>query len=133
MSEPNSKIYKVLLVEDDPVLVNAITKKLVFFGFDVICAHSSDDAQKLLEDHHDVNAVWLDHYLLGKESGLDLVSLLKRDQSKWRNLPIFVISNTATEDKVKSYLHLGINKYYVKANCRLEDIIADIKQSLKED
>jgi hypothetical protein len=46
-------------------------------------------------------------------------------------VPIFVVSNTASADKVQSYLQLGVNKYYTKADYRLDDIIKDIKTFLK--
>jgi response regulator of citrate/malate metabolism len=75
--------------------------------------------------------IWLDHYLLGKENGLDFVSWCKNEEKQYKNIPIFVVSNTATPEKVQTYLRLGINKYYVKAEKRLEEIINEINSFLE--
>ncbi len=44
-----------------------------------------------------------------------------------------MVSNTATDDKVKTYLKLGAEKYYTKSDYRLDYIIDDIKKTLCED
>jgi DNA-binding response OmpR family regulator len=122
----------VLVLEDEKPLLNAITKKLETHGFNVLSARSVGQATEYLEDtdigHIDV--IWLDHYLLGERNGLDLVAFVKNDKSKWKNIPIFVVSNTATPDKVKSYLELGVNKYHTKADVRLDTVIKEIQTIL---
>jgi len=80
-----------------------------------------------LEDIGNIDAIWLDHYLLGKETGLDFVAKIKAQDGKWKNIPIFVVSNTASSSNVHSYMRLGVSKYYVKAEHRLDEIINEIK------
>ena len=77
-----------------------------------------------------VDAIWLDHDLLGDEDGLDFITKFKANGSKWSKVPVFVVSNTASSELVKTYAKLGVKKYYVKAEHRLENIIKDIKLSL---
>ncbi|MES2437072.1 MAG: response regulator [Patescibacteria group bacterium] len=121
----------VLVLEDERPLLEAIKKKLEITGFDVLSARSVDQAIAYLTDVGNISVIWLDHYLLGKENGLDLVAKLKNNDA-WKNIPIFVVSNTATQDKVTSYLKLGVNNYYTKADYRLDQIIEDIKTALDE-
>lgn len=123
----------ILVVEDERPLAEAIRTKLEHFGGDVAVARTVEQAVNYLEELEKVDAIWLDHYLLGKENGLDFVAKLKADDSPWQHIPVFVVSNTASSDKVQSYLQLGINKYYVKANYRLEEIIKDITDALEEE
>lgn len=120
----------ILVVEDEKPLLEAIHIKLEKNGFEVVIARTAEQAYGLLEDLNKVDAIWLDHYLLGKENGLDLVIKLK-SQEQYKNIPIFIVSNTASADKVKSYIRLGVNKYYIKANYRLDSIISDIRDCLK--
>ena len=118
-----------MVVEDEMALQNAIKDKLEKSGFGVLTARSVEEAiQKVADSSFD--AIWLDHYLLGEASGLDFVAKCKEDDSSCKNIPIFVVSNTASPDKVQAYLKLGINKYYVKAELRLDDIINDIHNEL---
>lgn len=120
----------VLVVEDERPLLEAIKIKLENSGFEVVTARSVEQALNHIEDVDNIDAIWLDHYLLGKENGLDFVAKCKADDSKCVSIPIFVVSNTASSDKVQAYMQLGVNKYYVKAEKRLDEIIADMNDEL---
>ncbi len=121
-----NNIKNILVVEDERPLLEAIRVKLELGGFNVVTARSVEEAFNHIEDIK-IDAVWLDHYLLGKDSGIDFVVRCKETNSKYKNIPIFVVSNTASPDKVKTYIQLGVSNYYTKAEKRLEDIINDIK------
>lgn len=123
----------VLLVEDERPLLEAIKKKLELSGFSVITARTVKQAMGYLEDIKHVDLIWLDHYLVGKETGLDFVVKLKDESSPWKKIPVFVVSNTSTPDKVESYLHLGVDKYYTKSDYRLDEMINDMKEFLARD
>ena len=117
----------ILVVEDEIPLLDAVKKKLENNNMNVVTARSVVQALSYLNDLDHIDGIWLDHYLLGNEDGLDLVIHLKEDNSKWKGIPIFVISNTASEDKVKLYMQLGVDKYFVKSNYRLDQIIDALK------
>ena len=121
----------VLVIEDEKPLLEAIKLKLEKSGFDVVTARSVDQALNLLEDISKIDVIWLDHYLLGKGDGLDFVAKVKND-GKLKNIPIFVVSNTTSPDKVQAYLRLGATKYYTKADFRLDKIIEDILEYLNK-
>lgn len=137
----------ILVIEDERALLNIINVKLEKSGFDVITARSVDQvfnsnfekknpddvsirtitkALDYLSNLATVDAIWLDHNLLGKENGLDLVVKLKANGGQWKKIPIFVVSNTENPETIQSYLDLGKSTYYVKSNHRLDAIISDI-------
>lgn len=117
----------VLVVEDELPLQTLIKKKLVLDRLDVLTAGTVKEARQQLELAEHVDAIWLDHYLPGGECGLDFVAFVKEKKSKWKNIPLFVVSNTASAEKVQEYTRLGITKYFVKANSSLAAIIQDVK------
>ncbi|MCX6712078.1 MAG: response regulator [Candidatus Vogelbacteria bacterium] len=122
----------ILVVEDEQPLLEAIRLKLDKNNFKVVTARSVEQAKQYVIDLAQVDAIWLDHYLLGKEDGLDFVAWCKEgDNAKCKNIPVFVVSNTASHDKVASYLQLGIKEYFVKSNYRLDEIIATIIECLE--
>ena len=49
-----------------------------------------------------------------------------KSQEGLKKVPVYVVSNTATEEKVREYEKMGIRKYFVKANSKLDDIVTDI-------
>ena len=121
----------ILVMEDEIPLQKAIKIKFEKSGFQVVTARKVTQALGLLKDLEKIDAIWLDHYLLGKEDGLDFVTKIKTSK-KWKNIPVFVVSNTASPDKIKSYIKLGVEKYYTKSNYRLDQIIIDIKKNLNK-
>ena len=124
----NKSIGKtILVIEDELPLAEAIKTKLENNGFAVVTARTVEQAFGYLRDIERIDAIWLDHYLLGKEDGLDFVVKMKAHDGTWNKIPIFVVSNTASPDEVQKYVHLGITKYYVKAEYRLDEMINEIK------
>lgn len=121
----------ILVVEDERPLLEAIKVKLENAGFGVVTARSVQQAMSYLEDVENITAIWLDHYLFGGKDGLDLLVNLKDNESPWRKIPVFVVSNTASDEKVQAYMRLGVEKYYTKSNHRLDEIILDLKSTLE--
>lgn len=126
------KKRNILVVEDEKPLQDVIRAKIEKCGCSVVTARTVEQALSYLEEGMDIDVIWLDHYLLGKENGLDLVAKLKAEGSRWKNIPVFVVSNTASEDKIKCYLGLGVEKYYTKADYKLDQILSDINKHLEE-
>lgn len=145
------KAHTILVIEDERALLDVVKNRLVRKGFGVMTARSVDEvfnasleerglgviavtsikqALEHLEDLEKIDAIWLDHNLIGKENGIHFVKKLKANGGRWKNIPIFVISNTEKSDTIKSYLNLGISKYYIKSNHKLDEIIKDIDTTL---
>jgi CheY-like chemotaxis protein len=124
----NKKV--ILVVEDEKTLQYIIQTKLEESGIEVVTARSVAQAEKLLSEHKTVDAIWLDHYLVGNDNGLDLVARLKSDKKR-KHIPIFVVSNSASEDKICSYIKLGIERYYAKMDYKLADIVQDVAECIE--
>ncbi len=121
----------ILVIEDERPLVKVIEAKLINSGFDVVTTRTVDQGLGYMEDINSIDAVWLDHYLIGEKTGINFVEEVKRPKSKWRKLLIFVVSNTASSDNVKIYKKLGVDNYSVKSSSRLDQITNNIKLSLE--
>lgn len=151
MAKKSSQGKTILVLEDERPLLEAIHAKLEKSGFNVIAARSVEQAfnpkldkkslttitiqsieQALiyLESLERIDAIWLDHHLLGKEDGLDFVKKFKANGGKWSKIPVFVVSNAASPKTIKSYIDSGVGKYYVKSDHRLDEIIKDIESFL---
>jgi len=122
----------LLIVEDERPLLEAIKKKFEDQHFSTVTARSVDQAMNYINEIEGISGIWLDHYLLGEKDGIDLIEDLKRKSSKFDDIPIFVVSNTASSDKVRLYKDLDVVEYYVKADHKLEEIVNDIKDHLKK-
>lgn len=141
----------VLVIEDERPLLAIIQEKLEKEGMRVLTSRSvsqafSPDIERNaagrismssvelalnhLEDLGNIDAIWLDHNLLGSENGLDFVVKLKANGGHWKKIPIFVVSNTADPALVKKYAKIKVLNYYIKAEHTLESIVSDIKKTV---
>lgn len=121
----------MLVVEDDTSLLEMICTRLHEYGIETLTATSVPAALTHLEQNPSISAIWMDHYLFGQDDGLVLASKIKSDNSALKHIPIFVISNTASENKVHAYMNLGIEKYIIKANASLDSIVKDVCTTLR--
>jgi len=119
----------ILVVEDDKALSEEISVNLGQAGFSVLVAVSVDEALAQMEKAPAIQAVWLDHNLIGNLTGLDFLGELKIN-SKWKEIPVFVVTNTMDDDKIAEYQLLGIEKYFVKSTNTLANIVEDIKKTV---
>lgn len=121
----------VMVVEDETLLLQAITKKLKVEGMDILSCSSGKQAVDYLESLDELpDAIWLDYYLKDM-NGLAFMQLLKQN-SAWQNIPVIVVSNSANPDKVKNMLALGARRYILKAEYRLDEIIAIIRDFITD-
>jgi DNA-binding response OmpR family regulator len=119
-----------MVVEDETLLLQAITKKLKLSGLDVVSCASGQQAIDYLNNLDEFpDAVWLDYYLKDM-NGLAFMQTLK-ENAKWTDIPVIVVSNSANPEKVHNMLGLGAKKYILKAEYRLDEIIEMIRDFIK--
>ncbi len=129
MSQQNPTI---MVVEDENLLLQAITKKLKLSGMDVLSCSSGQQAVDYLKNLDELpDAIWLDYYLKDM-NGLAFMQELKENPA-WSRIPVIVVSNSASPDKVSNMLALGAKKYILKAEHRLDEIIVMIREFIKDD
>lgn len=126
-----NELQSILIIEDDLSLLMAIKGKVERNGLKGVIARTVEQAMDHLSNSPRVSAIWLDHYLIGKENGIDFMLKIKDSGSVWKNIPVFVVSNSVGPDKIDVYMRLGAVKYYAKAEKRLDDIISDIKKCIR--
>ncbi|MDQ3099374.1 MAG: response regulator [bacterium] len=122
-------IQEIMVVEDEAILLQAITTKLQKNNIKTVSCVGGKQALEYLENlDHLPDAIWLDYYLKDMD-GLGFAQELKKNE-QWAKIPIIVVSNSASPDKVKNMLALGINKYILKAEYRLDDIVKLIEEMI---
>lgn len=128
MSKQNPTI---MVVEDEILLLQAITKKLKLSNMDVLSCSSGQQAVDYLNNIDELpDAIWLDYYLKDM-NGLAFMQEIKNNP-KWENIPVLVVSNSASPEKVHNMLGLGAKKYILKAEYRLDEIISMIRDFISD-
>ena len=112
----------ILVLEDEELLLTAVTRKLELAGKRVIaCASGKQALDTLTESETVPDLIWLDYYLKDM-NGLEFMQKMK-ENPKWENIPVLVVSNSASPDKVTKMMGMGVKKYVLKAAHRLDELV----------
>ena len=85
----HSPIVKVLIVEDEPILLLFATDVVEEAGYEAICAANADDAIKILMARDDIRIVFTDVRMPGSMDGMKLASFVRE---RWPPIEIIVTS-----------------------------------------
>ena len=117
---------KVLLVEDDPFLIDIYTTKLKDSGFSIHVAADGEEAiNKIREERPDliVLDVVLPHY-----DGWEILKEIKADKTL-NKIKVIILSNLGQREEVEKGLKLGATKYLIKAHYTPSQVVEEIKKS----
>lgn len=121
----------ILVIEDEKPLLEAIKTKLIKNNFEVLSCVDVETGLKLVADAPRIDLIWLDFYLMGKETGLDFIVKMKK-KFPAKAIPIFIVSVSIDSEKSNGYLHLGVERFYTKSNFGLQEIIDDVSNYLNK-
>lgn len=118
---------RILLVEDEVALLYALQSRLSIEGFEVEAAHTGRSALKTLKEKT-FHLVVLD-LILPDMKGFEILEALKEDP-KLSHLVCIVVSNLTEKETIDRAMALGAKSYFVKAEHKLEELVAKIKSFL---
>ena len=102
---------KVLLVEDDPVILRLLEVNFELEGFDVVLAHDGAEGIDLARTERP--DLVISDIMMPKVSGLELVAALKGDGGT-AAIPIILLSAKAQSADVKAGMAAGADDYVTK-------------------
>lgn len=116
---------KILIVEDESVLLNVLKDRFDAEGWSVQTAEDGEIATELInKDKFDL--VLLD-LMLPKKDGFEVLKEV-RENPELRDLPIVVLFNLGADDDIKKAIALGANDYFVKTQHPIGEILEKAKQ-----
>lgn len=117
----------IMVIEDESLLLRAITKKLQKSGFETVSCIAAKQALNYLATLEQLpDLIWLDYYL-GDMDGIAFMEELAK-MPKAKDIPVICISNSASQKKVDRMLALGVKKYLLKAQHRLDDLVQVVEE-----
>jgi len=114
---------KILIIEDEKYLLQAIKSKLELEGYAAVSAEDGELGEKMIAEEKP-DLVLLD-ILLPKRNGFDI---LKNLQKKGDKTPIIIISNSGQPVEIDKVLEMGVVDYLVKANFSPEEVIQKVEK-----
>jgi len=120
---------KILLVEDDPFLIDIYTTRLKEEGYSVeVSTSGSDCLKKISKENFDLLILDL---ILPDMNGLEVLKKINEKKESFMGLKIIILSNIGDKKEIEEGIRLGADKYLIKAHHTPSDILKEIKNLLK--
>ena len=118
---------KILVVEDEEILLTALKEELGSGGYQVEGA--GDGVEGLAKTKSFKPDLILLDLLMPKMDGMEMLQKLKGDVQT-RDVPVVILTNLSDYEKISEALSLGAMDYLVKANYKLEDLLDKVSTVL---
>lgn len=120
--------HRILLVEDDPFLLDMYSTKFKEAGFDVVIAQ--DGEMGLVRAKEIIPELILLDVVLPKKDGFEVLKVLK-SSFETVGIPVIMLTNLGLDSDVKRGLELGAQNYIIKAHFTPTEVVAKVKEILK--
>ena len=119
---------RILLIEDDPFLIDIYTTKLSSSSsFDLFVETKGEDAlNKIIEDNYDL--VLLD-IVLPQMDGWEILRKIQKIKME-KSFKVFVLSNLGQKEEIEKGLSLGADEYLIKAHYTPSEVLEKVKKFL---
>lgn len=127
-TKKQASIKQILMIEDDPFLVDIYTTKLKDAGFSVeVAAKGESGLRRLREKQFDLLVLDI---VLPHIDGWGILKEIEKDESL-KDLTIVIFSNLGQKEEVEKGLKLGAVKYFIKAHYTPSEMVEEIKKILR--
>ena len=118
---------KIVLVEDDPLLIDIYSTKFKEEGFEVSVVDRGDAAvPHIAKEKPDL--VVLD-IVLPQQDGWDILKTIK-SSDKTKDIKVVILSNLGQKEEIEKGMALGAAGYLIKAHHTPSEVVREIKKIL---
>lgn len=118
---------KILLVEDDKSLREIYGVRLLAEGYDIVSAGDGEEALAMAIKERP--RLILSDVMMPKISGFDMLDIL-RSTTETKDVKVIIMTALSSEDQRKRGEQLGADKYLVKSQVGIEDVVRAVHEAL---
>jgi len=120
---------KILIIEDDRSLQNALVEMAVREGYDVSSAFDGEEGLKKTAEFKP-DLVLLD-IILPKKDGYEVLREIKKNEDT-KNIPVLILTNLEEIGNVQKALDLGATTFMVKSDFSIKDVLEKVRNALNK-
>lgn len=118
---------KILLIEDEEIMIDLLEKKLTAERYEVSIARDGEDGMKKMRAEKP-DLILLD-IIMPKMGGFEVMEEMNRD-SELKNIPIIVISNSGQPVELDRAQRLGAKDWLIKTEFDPQEVVDKVKKQL---
>lgn len=119
---------KILIVEDEEILLSMLDKKLSRENYEVIVVRNGQEGLKLLKEEQP-DLVLLD-ILMPEMHGFELLEK-KNDDKEIKDIPVMIISNSGQPVELSKAKKMGVDNWIIKTNFAPQQVVQKVHQIFK--
>lgn len=120
---------KIMLVEDDKSLREIYGVRLLAEGYDIVSAGDGEEALAMAIKERPVLIVT--DVMMPRISGFDMLDIL-RSTTETKNIKVIMMTALSSEDQRKHGEQLGADRYLVKSQVGIEDVVRVVHEVLED-
>lgn len=118
---------KILVIDDDPSILQALHDGLTDEGFFVLLAQNGEEGLKVAVRERP-SLILLD-ILMPKMNGLEMLKKLR--ESEWgKSTEIIMLTNLLDKEKIADAMEFGAYDYIIKTDWPIKNIVSKIREKL---
>lgn len=118
---------KIVLIEDEELIISLLQKKLTKEGYDVVIARDGEEGLKLIKKENP-DLVLLD-IIMPKKGGFEVMEEIANDKSL-KNTPVVIISNSGQPVELGRAKQLGVRDWVIKVEFDPEEVVDKVKKQI---
>ena len=127
--EPTAKA-RILIVEDENSAKKALSEKYIAENFEVMTASDGANGLQMSKEKHP-DIILLD-LIMPVIDGVTMLERLRKNDEWGKRVPVIIFTNVASENETfeKEISDLGPESYLIKADWKIADVVAKVKETL---
>lgn len=118
---------KILLIEDEDIMIDLLQKKLVAEGYKVLVAKNGEEGLELMKESLP-DLVLLD-IIMPKKDGFEVMEEKKKDKDL-RKIPLIIISNSGQPIELDRAKALGARDWLIKTEFDPKEVLEKVKKQI---
>jgi len=118
---------KILLIEDEEIMIELLQKKLVQSGYEVVVTRNGLEGLDAMEKEKP-DLILLD-IIMPKMNGFDVLERKNEDKSL-RDIPVIIISNSGQPVEIDRAREMGAKDWLIKTEFDPQEVLEKVKKQI---
>ena len=119
---------KILLIEDEEILINLLEKKMTQEGYEFFVARNGlEGLEKMRETRPDL--ILLD-IIMPEMGGFEVMEEMQKDE-ELKKIPVIVISNSGQPVEIDRIQKLGAKDWLIKTEFDPQEVVEKVKKQIE--
>jgi|SRR3989344_617637 len=118
---------KILLIEDEDILIGLLQKKLAKEGYEIKLARDGRAGMDMMRKNKP-DLILLD-IVMPRMGGLEVMEEMRNDK-ELKNIPIIIISNSGQPVELDKAKALGVKDWLIKTEFDLQEVVEKVKKQI---